>query len=84
MIPTALDEIEAAALQLTHRERTHLTERLLMSLEDDDEIQTAWVEEATRRGDAYAQGQMKAIDFDVSMVRLNAIMPASPSFNSRP
>lgn len=77
MTNSALEDIEAAALQLAPAERAHLAERLLVSLEEDDEILAAWVEEAERRGDAYDRGEMEAIDFDESMARLKAKLAAT-------
>ena len=38
MPPTTLEALEAAALQLSAAERSQLAERLLVSLEEDDEI----------------------------------------------
>lgn len=64
MISSALEEIEAVALQLAPAERAHLAERLLVSLDEDDEILATWVTEAERRGDAFERGEMEAIDFD--------------------
>lgn len=72
MINSPLEDIEAAALQLTASERAHLAERLLASLDEDDEIMAAWVAEAERRGEAFECGEMEAIDFDESIARLKA------------
>jgi len=72
MINSPLEDIEAAALQLTASERAHLAERLLVSLDEDDEIMAAWVAEAERRGEAFERGEMEAIDFDESIARLKA------------
>ena len=72
MINSPLEDIEAAALQLTQAERAKLAERLLVSLDEDDEILASWVAEAERRGDAYDRGEMGAIDFDESITRLKA------------
>ena len=72
MINSPLEDIEAAALQLSPAERAHLTERLLLSLDEDDEILAAWVEEAERRADAFERGEIGAIDFDESLARLKA------------
>jgi putative addiction module component (TIGR02574 family) len=72
MIKSPLEDIEAAALQLAPGERAKLAERLLISLEEDDEILTAWVEEAERRGDAYERGEMDAIDFDEAIAQARA------------
>ena len=38
MINSPLEDIEAAAMQLTLAERAKLAERLLVSLDEDDEI----------------------------------------------
>ena len=77
MINSPLEDIEAAALQLAPSERAHLAERLLVSLDEDDEILASWVEEAERRGDAYDRGEMEAIDFDESIARLKAKLAAA-------
>ena len=77
MINSPLEDIEAAALQLAPAERARLAERLLVSLDEDDEILAAWVEEAERRGEAYDRGEMKAIDFDESIARLKAKLAAA-------
>ncbi len=72
MINSPLEDIEAAALQLATSDRAKLAERLLISLEEDDEILAAWVEEAERRGDAYERGEMEAIDFDEAIAQARA------------
>lgn len=72
MINSPLEDVEAAALQLPTSDRAKLAERLLISLEEDDEILAAWVEEAERRGDAYERGEMEAIDFDESIAQARA------------
>lgn len=77
MINSPLEDIEAAALQLAPAERAKLAERLLISLDEDDEILAAWVEEAERRGEAYERGEMEAIDFDESVARLKARLAAA-------
>ena len=72
MINSPLEDIEAAALQLASSERAKLAERLLVSLEEDDEILAAWVEEAERRGDAYERGETEPIDFDEAIAQARA------------
>lgn len=72
MINSPLEDIEAAALQLAPAERAKLAERLLISLDEDDEILASWVEEAERRGDAYDRGEMGAIDFDEAIAQAHA------------
>ncbi|MBN8462631.1 MAG: addiction module protein [Dechloromonas sp.] len=72
MINSPLEDIEAAALQLATSDRAKLAERLLVSLEEDDEILASWVEEAERRGDAFDRGEMEAIDFDGAIAQARA------------
>jgi hypothetical protein len=72
MITTPLEEIEAMALQLPAADRSHLTQRLLASLSEDDEILAAWVEEAERRAAAYERGEIVAIDFDDAIAQARA------------
>jgi hypothetical protein len=72
MINSTLEDIEAAALQLAPAERAKLAERLLVSLDEDDEILASWVEEAERRGEAYERGEMSALDFDESIAQARA------------
>lgn len=50
MINSPLEDIEAAALQLAPAERAKLAERLLASLDEDDEILAAWVERGRAPG----------------------------------
>lgn len=77
MTNSPLEDIEAAAMQLTTAERARLAERLLASLDEDDEILAAWVAEAERRGEAFERGEMGAIDFDESVARLKAKLAAA-------
>lgn len=72
MISSPLEDIEAAALQLATGDRAKLAERLLISLDEDDEILASWVTEAERRGDAYDRGEMGAIDFDEAIAQARA------------
>ncbi len=77
MINSPLEDIEAAALQLASSDRARLAERLLLSLDEDDEILAAWVNEAERRSDAHECGEMQAVDFDESIARLKARLAAT-------
>ena len=72
MLNSSLEDIEAAALQLAQADRAHLAERLLVSLDEDDEILASWVAEAERRGDAYDRGEMGAVDFDEAIAQARA------------
>lgn len=72
MISSPLEDIEAAALQLATGDRAKLAERLLISLEEDDEILASWVAEAERRADAFDRGEMETIDFDEAIAQARA------------
>ncbi len=72
MISSPLEDIEAAALQLASSDRAKLAERLLISLEEDDEILASWVAEAERRADAFDRGEMEAVDFDEAIAQARA------------
>ena len=72
MISSPLEDIEAAALQLATGDRAKLAERLLISLEEDDEILASWVAEAERRADAFDRGETETIDFDEAIVQARA------------
>ena len=75
MTISAIEDIEAAALQLAAADRAHLAERLLESLDEDDQILTAWIGEAERRADAFDRGELGAIDVETSLKRLRAKLP---------
>lgn len=55
------EELEAAALSLPRSERAKLAERLIASLDEDAEVEEAWVAEVRRRLDAYRKGQIQAV-----------------------
>lgn len=69
---SSIEQLEAEVLNLPAADRSRLAERLLKSLEEDDEIMAAWVEEAERRVDAFARGEIEAADFEEVMVRARA------------
>lgn len=72
MINSPLEDIEAAALQLATSDRAKLAERLLISLDEDDEILASWIAEAERRADAFDRGEMETIDFDEAIAQARA------------
>ena len=79
MPPTTLEVIETAALQLSIAERSHLAERLLVSLEEDDEITGAWIAEASRRGEAFDRGEETASDAESVISRLQTLISPTPA-----
>lgn len=57
----SIQEIESQALQLAPRDRARLAQHLIASLDEEDEIEQAWADEAARRWDALASGEVAAI-----------------------
>jgi putative addiction module component (TIGR02574 family) len=57
-----LQAIESEALTLPIRDRAVLAEHLIASLEveEDEEVEELWLQEAERRYQAYKQGRVKA------------------------
>jgi putative addiction module component (TIGR02574 family) len=70
-----LELIEAAAMQLTHAERTILAEHLLESLDKPDDIMAAWVETAERRADAHERGEVQVVTLNAAMRHAFAGLP---------
>lgn len=58
-----LPELEKAALELDHRSRARLAERLLESLDalSEGEVEALWLEEAERRAAAWDAGEFQGI-----------------------
>jgi putative addiction module component (TIGR02574 family) len=76
----SLADLESAALALELPARARLTERLLKSLDDeDDEIMAAWAVEVDRRADAFDRGESTLIPFEDGMNRLQAQIAAYSS-----
>jgi hypothetical protein len=75
MASTPYEAIEATVLQLPKAERIHLTEILLASLEEDDEIQAAWIAEAEQRADSLARGETQSISLHEAMNQLRSGLP---------
>jgi hypothetical protein len=44
----------------------------LVSLDEDDEILVAWVDEAERRADAFDRGEIETVDFDEAIAQARA------------
>lgn len=55
------EQIESAALQLAPEERARLAERLITSLDEQSDVERAWIEEAERRYDRYLAGDLKTV-----------------------
>ena len=69
---STLEVLEAEVLKLSPSERSRLLERLIVSLDDDVEIENAWTVEADRREAELDSGSVTAISGDQMMERLRA------------
>ena len=76
MIPSSLETIEATLMQLPQADRVHLAERLLASLDEEDEILAEWITEAERRLDAVERGEVQGIPIEDALVQLRAGLSA--------
>ncbi len=65
-------EIEARALSLPLHERARLAQALLASLDEADEIEQAWAEEAARRLEELRSGAVQAIPAEEVFAELRA------------
>ena len=69
---TTLETIEAEALKLPPSDRSHLVERLLVSLDADKELEEAWAREADKREAELDSGTVDAVPGEQAMERLRA------------
>lgn len=69
---TTLDALEAEVLKLPPNDRSHLLERLIISLDTDSEVEEAWEREADRREAEIDTGVVVPVAGDEMMARLRA------------
>jgi putative addiction module component (TIGR02574 family) len=69
---TNLEVLEAEVLQLAPVERSHLLERLIVSLDSDPEVEEAWEREADRRESELESGSVSAVSGQEAIARLRA------------
>lgn len=69
---TTLEALEAEVLKLPPSERSHLLECLIISLDEDAEVEEAWAFEADRREAELDSGVVEAVAGDQMMERLRA------------
>jgi putative addiction module component (TIGR02574 family) len=67
-----LETVEAQALMLSAEERAQLADRLITSIFDDHEIESAWAAEVERRIDDIERGRAKLIPAAESIARARA------------
>jgi len=69
---TTLEALEAEVLKLAPSERSHLLKRLIVSLDEDVEVEEAWARETDRREAELDSGAVIAVPGDQMMERLRA------------
>ena len=57
----SIQEIESQALRLPPSQRALLAQHLIASLDEEDEIERVWADEAAHRSDALASGEITAV-----------------------
>lgn len=73
-----LDQVITTALALSRDERAKLAERLLASLEDEEDredpetVERAWVDEVKRRQERFRRGEIREVPADEALARVRA------------
>ena len=71
---TVFEALEAEVLKLPSSERSRLLERLIVSLDEDADVEEAWALEADRREAELDSGAVDAVAGDEMMERLRATL----------
>ena len=71
---TTLDELNAAVLSLPRADRAHLAARILASLDEDAEVETAWISEVRERLAAYRRGDIEAVPVEDVLAKAREIV----------
>ena len=66
------EQIEQELLKLPTADRARLAERLIASLDDDAEVEAAWIEEVQRRDEELRSGAVKAIPLEDALTTIRA------------
>jgi hypothetical protein len=69
--PLNLADIVASALSMPRPERSYIAERLLVSLEDDDEMPPKWREEMDARVQRRESGETRSYSHEEVMAELD-------------
>jgi len=71
------DQLLAEAMALSPKDREALAERLLLSVGDEDQaaVDSAWLEEATRREAEFARGNSSTSPVEDVLARLQSRVP---------
>jgi putative addiction module component (TIGR02574 family) len=71
---TQLDQVQLQALQLSAEERAQLADRLITSLFDDNDIESAWAAEAERRLADIDSGRTRLVPAAEAIARARAAL----------
>ena len=71
-MPTTLETLEAQVLSLSATDRSHLLERLIVSLDVDPEVEAAWEALADQRDLELESGAVAALPGEEVVARLRA------------
>ena len=72
---TTLETLQAEVLRLSPKDRARLLDRLIASLDDDQEVEAAWDAVADAREAELNAGTVQPVGFDDAMARLQARFP---------
>lgn len=72
----ALEDVLTSARTLPKADKAELARLMIRDLDesDDAEVEALWLEEAKRRSDAVARGEMETLDGDEVMARLRSLV----------
>lgn len=68
----SVQELQAEVLKLPSHERARLAELLISSLDEEDEITTAWADEAERRYHDLRSGKVEGIPAEEVLARVRS------------
>lgn len=71
-------ELECRVLELAPADRLRLLERLLLSVDEDESIENAWLDEANARLAALERGEARTVDGPTALAALRARFTPSP------
>lgn len=69
---SSVESLEAEALRLSAEERARLVERMIASLEGDDDVEEAWAAEVERRNAEIESGTVGMLDGPTALAKLKA------------
>ena len=72
---TTLEALQAEVLRLSPADRARLLDRLIASLDVDNEAEVAWDELADKREQELETGAVGSVPLDVAIARLEARFP---------